>query len=127
MEIEGYPNEIKSCEGCGLCKMKCPASLNKSECLSAITQKKGELTKQEEELIKAHRTAWGCDICQRVCPHTQKAIQNGTITSPVEFFKKDRMPSPTYEDIFNMCDREFSERAYSWRGRAVILRNLKLL
>ena len=127
MEVAGQSYEIKNCEGCALCKTKCPTSLNKSECLSAVTQKKGDLTQQEETLIKAHCTAWGCDICQRVCPHTKKAIKNGTISSPVEFFKRARLPSPTYEDIFNMSDREFSERAYSWRGRAVILRNLKLL
>ncbi len=119
--------EIRGCEDCGLCGSLCPASLSKSDCLSAITQKKGELSEYEIGLIKKHRTAWGCDICQKVCPHTKKAIANQTITSPIPFFSSNRLPSPTYEDIINMSDEEFSQRAFSWRGRAIILRNLKLL
>ncbi len=125
--IDSPACEIRVCEDCGLCKKHCPTSLSKSECLSAITQKKGELSDLEIELIKKYRTAWGCDICQMVCPHTKNAILKGTISSPVPFFSSDRLPFPTYADINNMSDEEFSERAFSWRGRAVILRNLKLL
>ena len=125
--IDAPVSDIKLCENCGLCQKHCPASLSKNECLSAITQKKGELSKDEIALIREHRTAWGCDICQLACPHTKKAILRGTINSEIPFFLSNRLPFPTYEDIINMSDEEFSERAYSWRGRALILRNLKLL
>lgn len=125
--IDSPPYEIRGCEDCGLCKIHCPSALSKSDCLSAITQKKGELSEYEVGLIKKHRTAWGCDICQKACPHTKKAISDGTITSPIPFFSSNRLPSPTYEDVINMSDAEFSQRAFSWRGRPAILRNLKLL
>ena len=120
------PRNISECEDCGLCKKACPSGLSKKECLSAITQKKGELSEQEEDLIKKYGTVWGCDICQRVCPHTKEAIATGTVYTPIDFFKKDRIPFPTYRIIQEMTDEEFSFRAYSWRGKDVLLRNLKL-
>ena len=125
-ELECNVGEIKVCENCGLCKSLCPARLCKAECLSAITQKKGTLSPSEIELMQRNNTVWGCDICQSVCPHTQKAIKNGTIYSNIDFFKVSRTPYITYETIRNMSDEDFKSRAYSWRGKDVILRNLEL-
>ena len=124
-ELEASFGEIEECEHCGLCEKACPVALTKSECLSARTQKKGELSEQDVELMRSHSTVWGCDICQMVCPHTIKAIKDKSIYSPIPFFKCDRTPRLTYEEIEKMSDNDFSERAYSWRGKNVILRNLK--
>ena len=100
---------------------------DKVGCLSAVTQKKGELSADEVELIAYHKSAWGCDICQKVCPHTKKAIKNGTIYSKIPFFLEKRTPCLTYEVVEKMTEEDFKERAYSWRGKAPLLRNLEIL
>jgi epoxyqueuosine reductase len=125
--IECKAHEIKLCEDCGLCRNACPTGCDKTGCLSAVTQKKGELTKDEAALILQHKSAWGCDLCQKACPHTQKAIKNGTVYSDIPFFNNERTPYLTYDLIENMPDELFKQRAYAWRGKATILRNLKLL
>ncbi len=125
--IKCQKQEIKLCEDCGLCKNSCPVGCDKVGCLSAITQKKGVLSKDEIELIARYGSAWGCDICQKVCPHTKKAIQSGSIYSKIPFFLEKRTPCLTYEMVEIMPDEEFKERAYSWRGKAPLLRNLEIL
>ena len=117
--------EIVECENCGLCKKACPVALTKSDCLSARTQRKGELSDEDIALMKELSTVWGCDVCQLACPHTKKAFKDKSIYSPIEFFNSARTPRLTYDEIEKMSNEDFSERAYSWRGRDVILRNLK--
>ncbi len=116
--------DIQYCENCGLCQKNCPWLCGESaECLSAMTQKKGELSDSEKKLIKKYGI-WGCDICTEVCPHTKKAKELGSIYSPIEFFNTQTTPFITYETIEKMSDSEFCERAYSWRGRETVLRNI---
>ena len=117
----------RTCEGCGACLAACPlASGTVAECLSALTQKKGSLNEDERAQIAACGSVWGCDVCQEVCPHTRKALATGTITSPIPFFHKDPLPRLTYRRIQDMTDDQFAARAYAWRGRDVILRNLSV-
>ncbi len=116
---------IRHCEGCGKCRAACPMS-EIGQCLSALTQKKGELTRSERENIVKYGSAWGCDICQDVCPHTAAAIKRGSIYTPIEFFREELTPHLTSQAVSNMSDGEFAKRAYSWRGRKVIMRNLEL-
>ena len=92
-----------------------------------MTQKKGELSPEEKDLILSHGSAWGCDLCQTSCPHVRRAIKSGDALSPVDFFKTDRTPRLTYDRIAAMPDDEFNSRAYAWRGRKTLLRNLALL
>ena len=123
---EERPLPISRCIGCGACKRACPMD-KIGVCLSALTQKKGALTEDEEQTILQYGSAWGCDICQEVCPCTKNAIERGTIYTDVEYFKKDLIPLLSRKDIDEMSDERFSKRAYSWRGRAVILRNLDII
>lgn len=127
-----FPLE-KSCIGCNNCIKKCPngAILNdgkicEERCVSAITQKKGELSQKEEELIKNGRLIFGCDICQNVCPHNK----NLTCT-PITDFLNDRINVLSLSDIENLSNKEFKEKygkyAFSWRGKKVLERNLKIL
>ena len=125
LPIESVAGEIERCEGCGKCKLACHMAVS-GQCLSALTQKKGALSDDEEQIILAHGYAWGCDICQEVCPHTKKAISDGTIYTDIEFFKKDNIPFLTVADVDGMSDEKFGARAYSWRGRQTIRRNLEL-
>ena len=96
------------------------------DCLSAVTQKKGDLSEDEKAYIKKYGSAWGCDICQLVCPLVKKAIDGGAET-PIEFFRENRIKNLTPEALSEMTDEEFKKRAFSWRGRATVERNLRLL
>ena len=118
-------DKLATCRNCGACLAACPMHPSKTEqCLSALTQKKGTLTDRETEAIRATRTVWGCDICQEVCPHTAEALRLGTITTPIPFFHHAPLPRLTYQAVADMAEDTFSNRAYAWRGKAVILRNL---
>ena len=57
----------------------------------------------------------------------EKAIKNGTIYTPISFFSENLTPNLDKDTILNMSDEEFSLRAYSWRKRETILRNLEIL
>lgn len=119
------PKKIKSCESCGKCSRACPTGKlcgNAAVCLSEITQKKGELSASEAELMRKINTVWGCDECQTVCPHNE----NPKIT-PISFFQEDVICELTEELLLSMDKKAFSERAFSWRGRKTVERNLKIL
>lgn len=126
MELDVPAGEIKNCDHCGACKAVCPADFtDKKSCVSAITQKKGDLTESEAELIKKTDCAWGCDLCQLVCPHTLKARKEKTIYSDSIWFNSNIVKEPNAQTVADTDD--FCLRAYSWRGESTILRNIALL
>ncbi len=120
LEIDAGSNEIKPCIGCKKCIEACPSAaisetkFNQKTCLSAITQKKGELTDEEINLMKECGCVWGCDICQDVCPMNKNAAETQIeefILSPVSY-------------VSTGCALE--SRTYEWRGRKVIERNINI-
>ncbi len=126
LETDRKAGEIHTCMDCGACVSACPMD-RIGACLSALTQKKGTLTEQEEQAVFNHQSAWGCDLCQEHCPYTQRAIRSGTIFSPIPFFNEQTKAHLSTQDVLQMSDTAFSERAYAWRGRETILRNLRIL
>ena len=118
---ESSVEEIRECENCGLCEKSCPVGLDSSRCLSALSQKKGELTQEEQNRLLSCGSVWGCDICQSCCPHSARSAE-----TDIEFFKVGRLSYVTSDIIKKMTDNEFLCRAYSWRGRETILRNLQI-
>lgn len=124
--LDGYTERpIRTCMNCGACARACPSNCMdendprpKSECLSAITQKKGALTENEIEAMLRHGSIWGCDICQSVCPYTK-----GASYTPIAFFDKGVITELTTPLLDSMTDDEFYTRPFSWRGRDVIRRN----
>lgn len=124
--FSGGTPEPSYCPHCGACRRACPMVSEGMECLSAVTQKKGALSAEEEAYLKKYGYAWGCDICQLACPLTKAAMVAGAQT-PIAFFHEDRIPVLTEERLSRMDETEFRRRAFSWRGREPLLRNLKLL
>ena len=118
---EEYVKRIpaKECEKCGLCKKNCAFLRGERDyCLSELTQKK-RVTDDELSVLRSQKIIWGCDDCQSVCPYNKDIP-----STPIEFFHTDRIPLVSKELIENMSDEDFSKRAYSWRGKNVLLRNL---
>ena len=119
------PKPIARCEGCGVCKTSCPTGILRGEgwdCLSAITQKKGELTDSEMNLMIENNTVWGCDLCQIYCPHNLSPEK-----TPVEFFYKNRIDRLDRQVLDSMDKDEFNRRAFAWRKRATVERNIGIL
>lgn len=126
MECSNTSEEVKYCQKCNKCIEACPTFLQgKGQCLSAITQKKGKLSDEEIKLIANTGCAWGCDICQMACPHTQLAIKKGTIYTKSDWFNSNLCLYPNESTVSDNSD--FQNRAYSWRGKETILRNIKII
>ncbi len=116
-----YSGEYSLCDGCSRCIQECPTKavtgkgIIKEKCLSYLSQKKGELSDDIIKLIASTGCAWGCDICQKVCPLNENAK-----LTPIKEFFETAMPTVTK-------DTDIENRAFSWRGKAVIDRNLGIV
>ena len=121
IEAEYSKYENKTCKNCDLCIKSCPADaltdngFIKEKCVSFILQKKGALTKEQEDVVKKSGSAWGCDICQSVCP-----------------YNKDLKPCGSFERLYDNITIEVVESmkpgsVFAWRGKETVMRNLRLL
>lgn len=119
LKLDFCNQPVAFCPDCGHCIAACPTGTlsGKGDCLSFITQKKGVLTDYETDLIRKNGLAWGCDVCQNVCPLNADAA----FTDLPEFTSgiKRRICAKDLDDL--------TGRAYGWRGREVLERNLKIL
>lgn len=120
------------CMKCMKCVNSCPGraldkdgNFNESKCLSYITQKKSELTDFERKLITDNGMIFGCDRCQLVCPHNDSICE-----TEICEFNENLIYSLTLEDIEALSNKEFKkkygDRAFAWRGKKVLERNIKL-
>lgn len=118
------PCPIEGCLHCGACRAACPTGILRGEsydCLSAITQRKGELSAHEVDLMIKYNTVWGCDECQRTCPYNREPRK-----TPIDFFRRERITRLTRELLDEMGRAELRARAFGWRGRTVLERNLAI-
>ncbi len=106
------PDRYAECPHCGACAAACPKGV---VCLSALTQKKGELSPAEAELLRRNGLVWGCDICAEVCP-----LNDGVKIAPLTAFAEG------YRDRFTVGE-DISGRAYAWRGEKPVRRNAENL
>ena len=116
------PTPVRNCMHCGRCKNACPTGILRGEgdaCLSAITQRKGTLSEGEIALMKRYNTVWGCDICQSVCPYNEKRE-----ITPIDFFHENRIEELTTDALASLDEVTFSRRAFAWRGRKTVERNV---
>lgn len=122
VKCDGFTPAIKHCIGCNRCVESCPVNaisenggIDAEKCLSAVTQRKGELTEGEISAISQSGCIWGCDICQEVCPMNLKAEY-----SPIKEFSEN--------SVFTLTEETpIKKRAFGWRGRGVINRNLEII
>ena len=123
----------KTCIKCNKCVKYCPGNailgnfeLNPRRCLSYITQKKDDLSEEEMNLIKENKMVFGCDICQEVCPHNK-----GISITNIEEFKTNLITKLDYDEINDISNKEFKRRygnrAFSWRGKKIIQRNIEII
>jgi len=116
------PRGLATCIHCGECKRLCPTGILRGEeksCLSAITQRKGELFNFEVDLMRKVDTVWGCDVCQEHCPYNRNPV-----TTPIEFFHKELILRLDRDTVDAMDKEALRKRAFGWRGRRVLERNL---
>ncbi len=111
--------KIEGCLHCGRCQKACPCHFE--SCASGISQKKGTLSPEEQELLFKTNLIWGCDHCQLVCPLNTNAKK-----TTIPFFYEERIERLTEELLDAMSKEDFEKRAFAWRGRAVPKRNLLL-
>lgn len=111
---------VAACPHCGPAPPPVPGGClpggERDSCLSALSQKKGALTPEEEETLRRGGLVWGCDACQEAW-----SAQPAAVIAPHPCFTWYR-PRMTEEDA-----EDLTGKAYGWRGKAVPLRNLRLL
>ena len=131
--LEVDESNDKTCLGCNKCVKYCPGNalegnyqMDAKKCISYITQKKEELTDEEKRKMKKNKSLFGCDICQVVCPHN-KDIE----ISKFKEFTNNLITNLNEEEINSISNKEFKrrykERAFSWRGRNIIKRNMDII
>ncbi|MFC1810149.1 tRNA epoxyqueuosine(34) reductase QueG [Patescibacteria group bacterium] len=103
--LRDFHGECGSCEKCiNACPTKAlnkPYELDARKCISYQTiENKGELT------VDIKDRAFGCDICQEVCPHNCRAKQ----TEIPEFTNHIAGPSLNPQEIASMTEEEFKRR-----------------
>lgn len=130
LELEHDEPLNQTCLSCGKCINSCPGNalkdgFNTPRCASAINQKKGELKQWEIEIMRASGYAFGCDICQKVCPHNQNP------PAPMAEFLENRIFNLTRDMFEGLSNKEFKAKygsyAFSWRGKNILLRNIEIL
>ena len=121
------------CARCGLCAKKCPGGaigrndegycrINRENCASFISQKKQELTEEQTEILKRAKTVFGCDICQKTCPHNKAVIERGAEAAQPNLFSYDILHTVTAENAEGI----YKDRPFGFRGLKVLQRNLEI-
>ena len=131
LELEPNTPLNQSCMECNRCITACLGQcLGHDEfkfdtCKSYLTQKKGELTSEEEHIIAKTPLVFGCDVCQEVCPHNKDIP-----TTPIPEFQSVE-PYIDIDELDSLTNKEFKakygHRAFSWRGKKILMRNQEII
>ena len=131
LEFEPNTPMTETCLGCNRCISACLGKcLDHNEfkydtCKSYLTQKKGDLTDDEQSIVEKSPLIFGCDMCQEVCPHNKDLP-----TTPIVEFQSIE-PYVDIEELESISNKEFKakygHRAFSWRGKKILIRNNKYI
>ncbi len=113
--------ENKGCLDCGLCRKACPGGaigcgVTTEKCASHISQKKGDLSAEETDILSRAHSVFGCDICQTVCPMNRNVAQTPNL------FSDDILSTVTAENV----EKIYKSRPFGWRGLKVLQRNIEI-
>lgn len=116
-----------TCGSCNLCKDACPTKailgdyrVDFSKCLSYLSQRK-----ETSPHLKNLAYAYGCDICQEVCPKNKGVLANLHRDFKPEILNFDDL------DLASLSNKAFKKKykdfAFAWSGKKVIERNIEIL
>ncbi len=118
----------EQCRGCNACINACPGGalsekfgFDCGQCVSYLTQKKS-LSFEEKQIMAEQESVYGCDVCQKVCPHNRNLPD-----TPIEAFYENMILGLKQSKIESMSNREFKKAhqdyAFSWCSKQTILKN----
>jgi epoxyqueuosine reductase len=110
VDLEPDSPSLDQCGTCTRCLDACPTGalpepgvLDSARCISYLTiENKGAIPLEYRDRIGAH--AYGCDICQDVCPWNQ-SHKTATTTAP-EWQPRAGLDAPRLLDLWNRTDDE---------------------
>ena len=110
--VDLRPDEpvFDQCGTCTLCLASCPTGalvepgvLDSTRCLSYLTiENKGSIPAEQRASIGAH--AYGCDICQEVCPYNQQ--DTTAVSSDPAWQPRAGLQAPRLLDLWQRTDDE---------------------
>jgi epoxyqueuosine reductase len=127
--LEPDPPLRKTCGACARCVVGCPTgalrgdyTIDATLCISDLTQRSDAIPRRLRPFVG--EWVWGCDICQEVCPPTQRA---GTVADASFSAGGGEREAPDLQGLLALRSGEFRRRyrhtALGWRGAAVLRRN----
>jgi len=110
LELEPDEPVFDQCGTCTLCLASCPTGalvepgvLDATRCLSYLTiETKGAIPDEFREAVSVH--AYGCDICQDVCPYNH--LPTTAVSSDPAWQPREGLEGPRLLDLWSRSDDE---------------------
>jgi epoxyqueuosine reductase len=128
LPLDPDPPAIDQCGSCTLCLDSCPTGalvaphvLDSTRCLSYLTiELKGSIPEDARRGVGAH--AYGCDICQEVCPWNLTVAAPASTPSP--WLPRAAFDGPSLAALWRMPDADLRR---ALKGSAMMRAGLKRL
>ena len=118
----------KTCGACTRCVDVCPTqalrgdyTMDATRCISDLTQRLDPIPVELRASIGDW--VWGCDLCQDICPPTQRGTYGSADFAPLD----EEARAPDLHELLALRSgafkRRFARTAVGWRGAAILRRN----